>query len=57
MRKEIPVIGLELDGHAVIVEPGSRAHEHFLGLGYVVPGEPEPAKRRARAKKADGGDE
>lgn len=53
MRKVIGVVELVKGDDYVIVEVGSRAHEHFASLEYLVKGESveeEKPKRRGRAK-------
>lgn len=59
MKREIETYSLQLNGHTVIVDRGTSAEGHWLGLGYQdsaalgsVPGEPgiadEKPKRRSR---------
>ncbi|MNP59530.1 hypothetical protein D3C76_1545330 [compost metagenome] len=51
MKREIATNVLQMGDHRVIVDAGSRAEAHWLGLGYVSPGETKTLKRRACAKK------
>lgn len=59
MKREIETYSLQLGDHMVFVDRGTRAEDHWLGLGYQdsaavgsVPGEPgvvgEKPKRRGR---------
>ena len=63
VKREIDTYGLQLGDHLVFVDRGTRAEDHWLGLGYQdsaavgsVPGEPgaadgvlgEKPKRRGR---------
>ena len=41
VKREIETYSLHLNDHAVIVERGTRAEEHWVGLGYRVPGSVE----------------
>lgn len=43
MKRDLAVYCLELAGHQVFVEPGSRAEGHWVGLGYAVPGSSIPS--------------
>lgn len=69
MKREIETYSLQLGDHLVFVDRGTRAEDHWLGLGYQdsaavgsVPGEPggvgEKPKRRGRKPSAEvAGDE
>lgn len=53
MKKE--TITLSKDEDYVIVDPGSRAHDHFVSLGYQEKGAVvEKAKSKRRVKESSG---
>lgn len=64
MKREIETYSLQMGDHLVFVDRGTRAEDHWLGLGYQdsaavgsVPGEPnvgdEKPKRRGRKVAAE----
>lgn len=52
MKREIETYSLQLNKHAVFVEPGTRAEAHWLDLGYLAVVEPSPVEPPA----VDGGE-
>lgn len=58
MKREIETYSLQLGDHLVFVDRGTRAEDHWLGLGYqdsatvdsvrAEPGSDETSKRRGR---------
>lgn len=38
MKRELATYCLQLNGHQVFVDAGSRAEAHWAGLGYLAPG-------------------
>ena len=51
VKREIETYSLQLNDHAVIVEPGTRAEAHWLDLGYAATVELSPVEPTA----VDGG--
>lgn len=61
MKREIATTCLQLGDHRVIVDAGSRAESHWLGLGYGFAGgsvsgdaasaDQDDSKRRGRPKR------